>query len=1083
MKTPNIDSRDLAQILQKLKDLVPFYTPEWKPAKGDPGDALMQIFAQMYAGILQRLNRLPDKHFAAYLEMLGIRRLPPNPARAPVSFKLSYDATESVFVPARTPLTADSSNAEPLIFETETAMWATPAKLTHVYSYVPGPNRIYQVKEQVVQGRPVPTLKGWLAAKIQPGDSLLPLQVEGFQTEDVILIGGQEYGEIKEIKDSGVTLTKPVEQCYLAFTAVERMWYSELFHGIDKQAHICYFGDQLLLMLKRQKQFQLELQGDADLLKAMAEQEMCEWQYGGSDWVSLLPVATESPSLDGGKLILRLNIDGEIKEREILDISSRWIRCIVKKKDRVAALSRLSLTLAQITLVDGNGYRAEKMYGTAGPFPYKADPEEFYPFGTSPQTGHVFYFLNDEVFSKKGCKIHLNFHLESPTTVHTDQFDLCEPSSIRNCPPGFVPSAIVSWEYWNGQDWTPLGVDEHLFTEHTGGEDRHVQFTCPEDVTPFTINRKLGNWLRLRIESGDYRYESKNNDDKCEYALFPPLIKNLQLSYTIPYANSTIKDCVSYNNLTYRNHGDEISRNKPFRPFFAYSDRHPSIYLGFAGSLSRGPLHLFWNLVPQMYDEQSLPRLEWEYYRVNRSGDGEWAALPKKDETHHLTKQGILTLSIPHDIAQISLFGQLKFWIRAVDVENKFRTADGALAPAHLPAPKVAGLHLNTVMAVQEETRAHEIVGSSDGSPSQVYSILQPPLSDIAIYVNEWNAWLEEERKIILKDSSLGAYEVKNEQGVPDELWVRWHPTDDIGQARPNDRCYEIDLVSGQIHFGDGLHGMIPPVGTNNIISHSRRGKGASGNVPEGAIKFMHAAIPQVDEVYNPLPAEGGADHETEEQRINRGPEWVRHRNRAVTAADYEALAKQASRMIARAKCLAGVNGQFRSSPGSVAVIIVPDSVDERPMPSLELSRQVKSYLIERIPLVPGLENRIYVVSPAYYQVSVKALLTAQSWGELPLVEQRALTELNRFLHPLHGGSRQQGWGFGRMPCSSDFYALLERVEGVDYVEALILTVTDDQGRGVFEDAIGEHIKLPPNALITGGNHQIGVIASVLKEG
>jgi hypothetical protein len=47
-------------------------------------------------------------------------------------------------------------------------------------------------------------------------------------------------------------------------------------------------------------------------------------------------------------------------------------------------------------------------------------------------------------------------------------------------------------------------------------------------------------------------------------------------------------------------------------------------------------------------------------------------------------------------------------------------------------------------------------------------------------------------------------------------------------------------------------------------------------------------------------------------------------------------------------------------------------------------------------------------------------------------------------LHPLTGGLDEKGWDFGREPHTSDFYALLEAIPGVDYIRTLDFKETED---------------------------------------
>jgi hypothetical protein len=72
-------------------------------------------------------------------------------------------------------------------------------------------------------------------------------------------------------------------------------------------------------------------------------------------------------------------------------------------------------------------------------------------------------------------------------------------------------------------------------------------------------------------------------------------------------------------------------------------------------------------------------------------------------------------------------------------------------------------------------------------------------------------------------------------------------------------------------------------------------GGGQAGNTPAGSIQTIVGA-PQLAllgaQVTNPAPATGGADRESIEHATQHAPAVFRSLKRAVTAADYEALAR-----------------------------------------------------------------------------------------------------------------------------------------------------------------------------------------------
>ena len=73
--------------------------------------------------------------------------------------------------------------------------------------------------------------------------------------------------------------------------------------------------------------------------------------------------------------------------------------------------------------------------------------------------------------------------------------------------------------------------------------------------------------------------------------------------------------------------------------------------------------------------------------------------------------------------------------------------------------------------------------------------------------------------------------------------------------------------------------------------------------MPLGQIRILKSAVPYIDQVANIRAASGGRDQESLEEAKLRAARELRAQLRAVTPEDYENLATQASRTVARVKC------------------------------------------------------------------------------------------------------------------------------------------------------------------------------------
>jgi hypothetical protein len=93
-----------------------------------------------------------------------------------------------------------------------------------------------------------------------------------------------------------------------------------------------------------------------------------------------------------------------------------------------------------------------------------------------------------------------------------------------------------------------------------------------------------------------------------------------------------------------------------------------------------------------------------------------------------------------------------------------------------------------------------------------------------------------------------------------------WSRVADLGAAGPRDRVFRLDIEAdggASVLFGDGLHGAVPPPGTNNIEAAIRAGDGEAGNLPAGAVNKLRDGNLAVKATWNITAAAGGRPAET----------------------------------------------------------------------------------------------------------------------------------------------------------------------------------------------------------------------------
>src|SRR5262249_58398040 len=114
---PRLDDRAFEDIVAEAIRLIPRYCPEWtnhNPA--DPDITLIELAAWMTDIILYRLNRVPEKNYVAFLNLLGIKLRPPQASRALLSFSLSEGAEKQTIPEGTQVATPQAADEETITF-------------------------------------------------------------------------------------------------------------------------------------------------------------------------------------------------------------------------------------------------------------------------------------------------------------------------------------------------------------------------------------------------------------------------------------------------------------------------------------------------------------------------------------------------------------------------------------------------------------------------------------------------------------------------------------------------------------------------------------------------------------------------------------------------------------------------------------------------------------------------------------------------------------------------------------------------------------------------------------------------------
>jgi hypothetical protein len=593
--------------------------------------------------------------------------------------------------------------------------------------------------------------------------------------------------------------------------------------------------------------------------------------------------------------------------------------------------------------------------------------------------------------------------------------------------------------------------------------------------------------MRVRVLTGSFGFkqtvslhdELTNSDNQFKYAIpQPPALSSFYLGYSWQHGPLHATTVFAFNDFLYEDRTDEAKwPGRTFQPYKPVVDVTPALYFGFDKPLPNDRIGIYIDVLEQR-GETLGPALRWQYW------DGiAWDDILVQDETRNLRVPGVVSFIAPEDSQPLARFGTLLSWLRARLKE------DGP--PGE---PTLNGIFPNAVWARQQLTIRDDPVGASTGSPNQVFAIRQVPvLPGERIQVRELSGpranveWRILAREIFGDDKAIRELEamLASENALPDielgalrlrrdrykrvtEVWVEWSSEPNFFFSEANDRHYVLERARGRLFLGDGIHGKIPPVGGTIVAREYRTGGGRAGNVASKTITQMLSGLGGIQSVFNARPAEGGADAETLEAFLARGPFTIRHRGRALAPRDYETLAREASPAVGFARAIPCLDPSGHTVPGWVTLLIIPENDDPQPMPSFGLREAVRKFIEQRATADVAAAHQIHVTAPDYLPLDVDATIVPTDPAAAGEVEKNVRAALAEFFHPLRGGPNGLGWDLGRDVFMSDVATVLEGVQGVDFVKEVALLLD-----GWLQ---GDRVRVAAQRMVVGGEFRIKII-------
>jgi predicted phage baseplate assembly protein len=444
-----------------------------------------------------------------------------------------------------------------------------------------------------------------------------------------------------------------------------------------------------------------------------------------------------------------------------------------------------------------------------------------------------------------------------------------------------------------------------------------------------------------------------------------------------------------------------VDETQAFEPFGARPVAGAALYVGFSGTAAvRESLTLLVQAAvsdgaPEPVSAGGIdlepalpvPAIEWSAL----DGGGFVTLEPVLDETAALAVTGLVELRAPvrwraGDPAGIRREQPLR-WLRA-------RLIDGSYARG----PRIAGLFVNGALATAGRTVYGENLVAEPGSERRRFPLSQRP--------------------VIANSLRIAVEEGPADDVAADEEGRRfrdWLEVADLAGEQADARVFALDPIAGVVSFGDDVHGRSVPDGFGNVRAiRYTVGGSANEHVAAKTITTLIGTIAGVTSATNPFAASGGTDPERQALALRRGPEEIRARNRAVTAADYALYACQVKGAeIARAQAVPVTHAQFPGGrmPGVVTVYVLPPERNGVvPLADSLALRSVATSLTQDF--APA---GVVVVAavPRFQTIAVRVAIEVSERVDPTAAVREVARALDEYVHPLRGGEDGVGWPFG----------------------------------------------------------------------
>ncbi len=1001
-----LDGRKREELLDEIERLAGSYVPEWHFDRNDPdiGSVIALLYADMMQDNVRRFNTLLERDHVELINMLGLSLRPAFPAHSHVLMNMAYHTVPGCRIPKGMKLLGGENEELNLVYETSHNVYVTQSRI----------RSIFQASGK--SGKVIPVFGNFPPVEY--------LQQKAAEEEAPELLLAEEPEEEERMEDPGI-------QPFFLF-GFEGAGYGK--NGLLLYHDHLFDGEE--------NQIRMQILGAADLAEDIEAGKYRLSCYGSQGFVPVKEL-----KLEGSECI---SFYKDASWEKVMEQDKEYTVLLLEPTEPV----RQNLTASDIRFSsDGVPEPAQAVYNGIS----ELEPESFQPFGDTLAL-YAETMIQHPYFDRAGSMVTVSFDLSYGirlVSVEQAQVDKSlkvikrKPRRDVQGAPAEIYADEIALEYYNGIGWRALPVDTPVSQLFAGKTASHCELTffCPEDWQESESGGLTGRFLRLRLLRAD----------NCFYqpALHHyPVMTGLRVSYSYAGRMERPQKMIRFEGSRKRDVTAALWSGERIVLLSRSIYEDTALYLGFDQKLEEGPISIFFEI--DGTEGYSGGRLAFSY--STRTG---FSRLKLTDRTESLSHTGNVLFMPPSDMAKQTLEGQEAYWIKITDLKQELEEHPGRRPLIRNIVPN--GIEVDNIDTMGEEDYYIDAFGPDMEFPINARNILS-----VDVWVNETANFTAGEMKHLLLQHPETTRAEYDFLGNITEFYVRWQEVDNFDCSGSIDRHFTVDRMNSRIHFGDGVHVMIPR-NTSGIAFklQARCCAGQAGNLDIGRISGVLGTLMFVDQICNPVQASGGMDMETMDEALSRGTTMLNSRKRLISAADYERMVLDFSHQIVQARVVTGRRKDKTIDPGVISIVLLTEDYRSGSSSFINLRKRLLESLFTRCEMTVDPEQ-LEIVEPVYTEISVEVWVKAVGDADTFEIQQRLLDALNRYLDPLQNPC----WEIGRVAGENQIRLMLNMEKGSVLIQKMMITAgyRDEQG---FHEKDLKSLEGNPYILTVSGTHKI----------